>query len=390
MPFKSAIDTLLSQACASGDVPGVVAMACDRNGTIYEGAFGVRSLGRPQPMTPDTVMWIASMTKALTGAAAMQLVEQGKLDLDKPGGTWMKELAEVQVLEGFDDAGKPKLRPPTTPVTLRQLLTHTAGYGYDTWNPEIGRYQQATGLPAIRTRENAALRAPLLFDPGTRWNYGINIDLAGRLVEIASGQRLGAYLRDHVTGPLGMRDTDFAMTPQMRSRAASVHQRAKTGELKAVVMPPPEKPDFEMGGGGLNSTVPDYLRFVRAILNGGTLDGQQILEPETVATMGKNHIGALRVTTMRTTMPNVSLDAEFFPGVPKSWGLTFQINEETAPTGRSAGSLSWAGLGNTYYWIDPVKGVGGVLATQILPFADSKALPLLYAFETEVYRGVEQ
>jgi methyl acetate hydrolase len=388
MSLTSSIDALLSRACASGDVPGVVAMACDRNGTTYEGAFGVRQLGQAQAMTPDTVMWIASMTKALTGAAAMQLVEQGKLDLDNPAGQWMPELAEAKVLEGFTDDGKPKLRAPKSPVTLRQLLTHTAGYGYDTWNAEIGRYQQATGLPPIRTRENGALRAPLLFDPGTRWNYGISIDFAGRLVEIASGQRLGAYLRDHVTGPLGMSDTDFMLTADMQTRAASVHQRGKTGELKPVVMPPPEKPDFEMGGGGLHSTAPDYLRFVRAILNGGTLDGRQVLRPETVAMMGKNHMGAARVTPMRTTMPNVSLDAEFFPGVEKSWGLTFQINETRAPTGRSAGSLSWAGLGNTYYWIDPVKGIGGVFATQILPFADTKALPLFYAFETAIYQGI--
>lgn len=388
MSLKSSIDAILSEACSKGDVPGVVAMATDRNGTIYEGAFGVRTLGQPAPMTVDTVVWIASMTKALTGAAAMQMVEQGKLDLDEPAGKWMPELAEAQVLEGFGADDKPKLRPPKSPVTLRQLLTHTAGYGYDTWNPEIGRYQQVTGLPAIRTRENAALRAPLLFDPGTRWNYGINIDFAGRLVEIVSGKRLGDYFRDHVTGPLGMRDTSFALTPQMKERAAGVHQRGKTGELKHVVMPPPEKPDFEMGGGGLNSTMPDYLRFVRAMLNGGTLDGQRILREETVAQMSRNQMGPLRVTAMKTAMPGVSLDAEFFPGVEKSWGLTFQINEKPAPTGRSAGSLSWAGLGNTYYWIDPVKGVGGVFATQILPFADMKTLPLFYAFEAALYRGL--
>ena len=387
MSMTAAIDALLRGACAAGDVPGVVAMATDRNGTIYEGAFGVRALGAPVAMTTDTVVWIASMTKALTGAAAMQLVEQGKLDLDAPGGRLMKELAEVQVLDGFGPDGTPRLRPPKTPVTLRQLLTHTAGYGYDTWNPELGRYQQATGLPPIRTREHGALRAPLLFDPGTRWNYGISIDLAGRLVEIASGERLGAYLRNHVTGPLGMRDTDFSASPGMRERLANVHARGKTGALAVVDMPPPKAPDFEMGGGGLYSTMPDYLRFVRTILNGGSLDGAQILKPETVALMSRNNMGALRVTPMRTTMPATSLDAEFFPGLPKTWGLTFQINEEKAPTGRSAGSLSWAGLGNTYYWIDPAAGIGGVFATQILPFADSKALPLFLAFETAVYRG---
>lgn len=388
MSLRTRADQLFADACASGDVPGVIAMATDRNGTIYDGAFGVRALGQPQPMTLDTVVWIASMTKAITGAAAMQLVEQGKLDLDTPGGKWLPELAQVQVLEGFDAAGKPKLRPPRTQPTLRQLLTHTAGYGYDTWNPEIGRYQEVTGLPAIRTRENAALRAPLLFDPGTRWNYGINIDLAGRLVEVQSGMRLGDYFRQHLTGPLGMRDTSFSVTPEMAARGASVHTRGKTGALRATVMPPPEKPDFEMGGGGLNSTMPDYLRFVRAILNGGILDGTRVLKAETVAQMSRNHMGPLRVTPMKTAMPNVSLDAEFFPGLPKTWGLSFLINEETAPTGRSVGSLAWAGLGNTYYWIDPVKGIGGVFATQILPFADSKALPLFHAFETEVYRAL--
>ena len=391
MPSKSAIDAVLSKACASGDVPGVVAMACDRNGTIYEGAFGVRELGKPQPMTVDTVMWIASMTKALTGAAAMQLVEQGKLDLDKPGGTWMQELAEVQVLEGFDDAGKPKLRPPKTPVTLRQLLTHTAGYGYDTWNPEIGRYQQATGLPPIRTRENAALRAPLLFDPGTRWNYGINIDFAGRLVEIASGQRLGAYLREHVTGPLGMRDTDFAMTDAMRARAASVHQRGKTGELKAHRHAAAGKARFRDGRrraqldraglSALRARDPQW-RHARRPAYPEARDGR----PDEPQSHGRaaGDADAHDLARASHSMPSS------FRACRRAWGLTFQINEATAPTGRSAGSLSWAGLGNTYYWIDPVKGIGGVLATQILPFADSKALPLLYAFETEVYRSLAQ
>ena len=376
--LTATIDALFSQACSSGDVPGVVAIATDRTGTIYEGAFGVRALGQAKPaaMTPDTVVWIASMTKAITGVAAMQLVEQGRLDLDAPAGRLMPELAEVQVLDGFRDDGQPKLRPPRTPVTLRQLLTHTAGYGYDTWNAELGRYHQMTGLPAIRTREKGALRAPLLFDPGTRWNYGINIDFVGRLVEIVSGERLGAYFRSHVTGPLGMLDTGFTASPSMQPRLASVHARSAAGALSVVDMPPPKAPDFEMGGGGLYSTMPDYLRFVRAILNGGMLDGQRVLKSETVALMSRNHMGSLRVTPLRTQIPGASRDAEFFPGLEKTWGLTFQINEAVAPTGRSAGSLSWAGLGNTYYWIDPVKGIGGVFATQILPFADTKALPL--------------
>jgi methyl acetate hydrolase len=318
----------------------------------------------------------------------MQLVEQGKLDLDTPAGQLLPELAQVQVLEGFGSGGKPILRAPKTPVTLRNLLTHTAGYGYDMWNPEIGRYQEVTGLQPLSSGKYAALKAPLLFDPGTRWNYGINIDFAGRLVEIVSGQKLGDYMRDHLFAPLGMADSAFKLTDTMRARKAKVHARAENGVLSATEMEIPQDPEFQGGGGGLYSTMPDYLRFVRAILNAGALDRRRVLKPETVALMSRNQMGANRVAPMRTTNRARSLDAEFFPGIDKSWGLTFQINEALAPTGRSAGSLSWAGLGNTYYWIDPVKGIGGVFATQILPFADSQALPLFYAFETTIYRGI--
>ena len=389
MSSAARIDALLSKACELGDVPGVIAMAARSDGTIlYQGAHGVRALGQTQPMTLDTVVWIASMTKAVTGAAAMQLVEQGKLDLESPAGKWMPELAEVKVLEGFDAGGKPKLRAPKTPVTLRHLLTHTAGFGYDIWNAEIGRYQVVTGTPAILTGKHAALGTPLLFDPGTRWNYGINIDYAGRLVEIASGQKLGAYMRQHLFDPLAMPDTGFKITPAMRARKAKVHARGENGALTATEMEILQDPEFEGGGGWLYSTMPDYLRFARAILNGGMLDGQRILKTETIGQMSRNQMGKLRVSPMHTVKPAQSLDAEFFPGVEKSWGLTFQINETKAPTGRSAGSLSWAGLGNTYYWIDPVKGICGVFATQILPFADSKALPLFYAFETAIYESL--
>lgn len=386
MSLKSTIDALLNQACAAGDVPGVVAMATDRNGTLYEGAFGVRTLGKPQAMTLDTVVWIASMTKALTGAAAMQLVEQGKLSLDAPAGQWLPQVADVQVLDGFAPDGTPKLRTPKSPVTLRQLLTHTAGYGYDIWNTQIGQYLEVTKQPGIHSGQHAALAGPLLFDPGTRWNYGINIDLAGRLVEIASGQKLGAYMRTHLFDPLGMPDTSFKLTPRMRERGAKVHARDAAGALSATDMEVGQNPEFEGGGGGLYSTMPDYLQFVRGMLGGGMVQGERVLKSDTVAAMSRNQMGPLRVSPMRTTQPARSLDAEFFPGIEKTWGLSFQINEAAAPTGRSAGGLSWAGLANTYYWIDPALGIGGVFATQILPFADTKALPLFYAFETAIYK----
>jgi methyl acetate hydrolase len=388
MSLQSEVDAVLHNAVVNGDVPGVVAAATDRGGTIYEGGFGERVLGSGIAMTTDTVGWIASMTKALTGTAAMQLVEQGRLELDRAAADWVPELAEIQVLEGFDDAGQPLTRPPRRPITLRHLLTHTAGFSYEIWNEQVIRYQQAKGIPGIITCRNAALSTPLLCDPGERWEYGINIDWVGRMVEAASGRRLGAYMQENIFEPLGMRDTAFKLRPDMRTRLAKVHQRGENDGFKVLDLEIAQEPEFEMGGGGLYGTVGDYLKFVRMILNRGAANGNRVLQPETVDMMARNQMGESRVRAVKTAMPSLSNDAEFFPGMPKTWGLTFMINMEEAPTGRSAGSLAWAGLANSYYWIDPKKGVGGVYLTQILPFADKKSLPLFFAFEKAVYQHV--
>jgi CubicO group peptidase (beta-lactamase class C family) len=388
MSLKQDADALLKKATDSGDVPGVVAMATDRTGSLYEGAFGKRVLGQDAAMTPDTVVWIASMTKALTGAAAMQQVERGKLDLESPASKWVPELAAVEVLEGFDATGQPRTRKPKRPVTLRHLLTHTAGFAYEIWSGDIQRYQQAKGLPGITTCQNAALRTPLLFDPGERWDYGINIDFVGKAVEAATGRKLGAALKENLLDPLGMRDTAFKITPAMRERLAKIHQRGDDGKLTPLMeLEIPQEPEFEMGGGGLYGTAGDYLKFVRMILNGGKSNGAQVLKPETVKTMAENHIGHVLVGQLKTAIPPLSNDVDVFPGIPKKWGLSFLINTERAPTGRSAGSLAWAGLANTYFWIDPAKGLGGVYLSQVLPFADAKSLPLFGAFETAVYRN---
>jgi CubicO group peptidase (beta-lactamase class C family) len=388
MVLKERIDGLLGAAVERGDVPGVVAVVVDRKGVLYEGAFGKRNLTTGEPMTPDTVCWIASMTKAITGACTMQLVEQGKLDLDAPAEQWVPMLKEAQVLEGWDAEGKPKLRPPTRPITLRQLLTHTAGFSYEFWNADILRYQEVMGVPNIASGKIAALKTPLLFDPGERWEYGISIDFAGLAVEAVSGKKLSAYMQDHLLGPLGMNDTAFKIRPDMRARLATIHARGEDGALTPIEFELPQDPEFDLGGGGLYGTAGDYARFVRMVLNRGELDGVRVLDAETVDLMCQNAIGDLRVTPMKTVMPQFSNDAEFFPGLPKGWGLTWQVNLEPAPTGRSAGSLQWAGIANSYFWIDPVRGIGGVYLTQILPFADTKSLPLFEAFETEVYRAL--
>ena len=389
MSIQRSVDAILSEAVAEGAVPGVVAGVTSAENDLYLAGFGERVLGGGDEMTTDTVGWIASMTKALTGAAAMQLVEQDRLDLDSPAASVIPYLGEVGVLEGFDDDGKPRTRPPRRAITLRHLLTHTTGFSYEIWSDAIVRFQEATGTPGIISCENAALTTPLLFDPGDRWDYGINIDWAGKMVEAVSGQSLGGYLQENLLGPLAMNDTAFRITDEMRARLAKIHQRGEDGALEPQMeLEIPQDPEFEMGGGGLYGTVGDYLRFIRMILNRGRANGEQVLKPETVDMMSRNQMGDVRVCELKTAIPPLSHNAEFFPGLPKSWGLSFMINDEEAPTGRSAGSLGWAGLANSFFWIDPTKGIGGAYLTQVLPFIDEKSFPLYTAFERAAYEAL--
>lgn len=388
MSMKKALDAVLERTATAGDVPGVVAMVTNREGLLYQGAYGKRALDAQAPMELDTVGLIASMTKALTATAALQLMEQNKLDLDSPAGKWLPELNEVEVLTGFDAEGQPLTRPPKQPVTLRHLLTHTAGFGYEFLNEEVQRYQAAKDVPEFLSCDKRALRLPLLFDPGERWAYGINLDWVGQVVEAVSGQSLGQYLKQHVLGPLDMHDTAFKVSPAMRDRMAKIHQRADDGSLIPLDLEIPQEPGFDMGGGGLYGTVGDYIKFVRMILNRGASPGGQILRPETVDLLSRNHIGGLEVGSSKSANPLLTNDFELPPGISHKWGLAAMINEAPLPTGRPAGSLMWAGLANSYFWIDPTTGIGGVMMTQILPFADIKALPLFLEFEYHVYQNL--
>jgi CubicO group peptidase (beta-lactamase class C family) len=387
MDINVAVDRVLEQAVARGDVPGVVAAAADQGGLICEAAAGQREIGADQAMTPNTIFWIASMTKAITSVAAMQLVEQGKLELDAPLGALLPELAEPLVLEGFDDHGQPQLRPARRPITLRHLLTHTSGFCYDTWNADLSRYLERDGGPPPGWRKVSTRRMPLMFDPGDRWHYGIGVDWAGQAVEQASDMLLIDYLREHIFQPLGMADTGFAIQPDRRIRLASQHVRQADGSL--AVMPYESPTDVELftGGGGLYSTGRDYLTFLQMLLHGGTFQEARLLKPETVAEMSRNQIGGLQAGLLQTCNPARSNDANFFPGMSQRWGLGFLINTETAATGRTAGSLAWAGLRNTYYWLDPTRHIAGVLLTQLLPFADPAVLRLLDEFEAAIYAG---
>lgn len=389
MVVQNTVDTLLERAVATGAVPGVVALAADAHGVIYAGAFGRRNLDGPQPMTPDTVLRIASLTKLVTCVAALQLVERGTLTLDDPLGRLLPALASPQVLDGFADDGQPQLRPARRPITLRHLLTHTAGFGYHIWNAALNRYRQSGG-GADLTGKMATLGAPLVFDPGDGWAYGINIDWVGEAVEAAGGRSLEDYLRTEIFAPLGMADTGFVPGPDQQARLARLHRRNPDGSLTPVPPAPPRPPTFFAGGGGLYSTGPDYLRFLQALLHGGTRDGVQILQPDSVAQLLTNQIGDFAVPPFRSAVPALSHDSEFFPGMVKRWSLGGMLTTAAAPTGRSAGSLSWCGLYNTYYWLDPTRRLTGLLATQITPFLDPPVLALAEQFEQAIYttRGV--
>jgi CubicO group peptidase (beta-lactamase class C family) len=387
MQNKAQIDQVLRQKCEAKELPGAVAIAATGHEIIYQGAFGKRDLGKEDAMTADSVFWIASMTKAVTSAGAMQLVEQGKLSLDEPIGKLLPDLASPQVLEGFDGNGEPKLRPAKTPITLRHLMTHTAGFCYHLWNADMAKYLQKTGLPDITTCKNDSLKIPLVTDPGTRWEYGINIDFIGKAVEAVSGKRLDAYLRDHLFSPLGMSDTSFKITDAQRRRLVGMHARTPDG-LVPIPFELEQDPEFHMGGGGLYSTGADYIKFTQMVLNKGSGNGNQVLKPETIALMGQNHMGELNVNKLVSADLALTNDVDLYPDMVKKWGLSFLINTAKTPEGRSAGSLAWAGLANTYFWIDPARDVTGVILMQMLPFGDAKCLEAFAGFERGVYDGL--
>jgi len=293
--LATALDGVLQYAVnGAGGVPGVVALVTNRHETIYEGAFGTRQLGTAQPMTPDTVMAIFSTTKAITGTALMQLVEEGKVSLDAPASTYVPTLAAIQVLEGFDPDGQPRTRPPRTPITVRHLMLHTAGFGYEFFHEADLKYRTARGIPSIVTSTVAAITTVLLHDPGERWTYGVNIDWIGQIIEAVCGKRLGAVLRERVFDPLAMRDIGFVLTPEMQARRAVIHQRAPEGTLTPLPdLTLPQPPEMDMGGGGLYAAIPEYAKFIRMLLNDGRGPHGQVLKPETVQVMARNHLRPL-------------------------------------------------------------------------------------------------
>lgn len=375
----SPIDEALRSGIERRKIPCVVAMVAGPDRTLYSGAFGVRDTAG-LPVHIDSIFQIASMTKAITSVAALQLVEQGRLGLDQPVAKYLPEFEGIQVLDGYDAADKPVLRPPAAPPTLRHLLTHTSGLCYDIWDGDMFRYlskhKQKPGMPG-----------PLMFDPGKRWQYGQGLDWAGRLVEALSKMTLEEYFQAKILKPLKMADTSYILPAPKFDRLVSVYGRASAGaDLKQEERKLPSPPKSFNGGGGLYSTAADYVRFMQMTLNGGAgPDGVRILRAETVGEMKKNQIGSATAGKMKSYRPSWSSDVDIQPGHDEKWTLAFLLNTDSYEGGRSAGSLAWAGLLNTFYWIDPKRSLCAVILMQFLPFVDKQAIGLLNDFERAVY-----
>ena len=366
------LDTLLRTAVESRQAPAVVAMVATKEGIVYEGAVGL-------PM--DAIFAIASMTKPVTSVAIMQLAEAGKVQLDEPAHTYVSELRAVQVLEGGVS------RPPKSPPTVRHLLTHTSGFAYEFLNREIAGQVRSGKLASAFADTDEFLRAPLVFDPGVQWEYGISTDWLGRLVETVTGKSLDAYFRSNIFDPLGMTDTFFNVPGDKEGRVAPRYGRQPDGSLVAMPREPLRPAKFFSGGGGLYSTAADYLRFARALLAGGELDGRRILSAETVAVMARNQIRELTLPPITTLDPQFVAADIVLPGGLDAFGLGFALNRKPLASGRGAGTMSWVGAFNTFFWIDREKDVCAVLLVQMLPFGSPGLTRLVEDFDRTVYRA---
>ena len=390
--IKQAADSVLATAVGrAGGAPGVVAMATDRKGNFYEGCAGTRELGKDQPMTLDSVFAIFSTTKALAGVTVMQLVEEGKIKLEDAAKKYVPEIADIQVLTGFDAAGQPTTRPPKRDITVNDLMLHTSGLSYEFFSADDLKYRTAKGIPTVVSCTSASIKTVLLHDPGERWTYGVNIDWLGKIVEQQRGKRLGEVMKERLFEPLGMKDIAFTMSDSMTARRVTIHNRTADGKLTPLPdLALPQPPEMDCGGHGLYATVGEYMKFIRMMLNDGAGPNGRVLKAETVERMSQDGLGTLKSTGWTTSIASLSNNGEFFPGLDKGWAYTFMTNREETPSGRPAGSLMWAGLANCFYWIDRKNGVGGYWGSQILPFQDVASYPGFVDFEGAVYRELNR
>ena len=377
------LDRVIGHAVSQHDAPFLVAMVGNRDGATWSGAGGMRSPG--QAASLDTVFRIFSMTKAVGSMAAMILMDRGKLSADATVESILPEFSQVRLLDGFDAKG-PVLRAPRVKATVRHLATHTSGFAYEFWNTNMGRYLQESGAPGILSGLISAMNYPLQFEPGERWDYGIGIDWLGRVVEKIDGRRIDQFCREEIFEPLGMTDTAFEVLPHMASRLADVAIRGEDGTFGEFALAPPSNPEFYGMGHALYSTAPDYLRFLRMVLNQGTLHGQRIISEAGLNAMLANQIGSVPIPLLKTTAPPITADVELFPGCKKSHSMAFMRFDEDVPGMRHAGSQGWAGVLNSHYWFDPKANLAGLLMTQSLPFAEPRFMSTYEKFEQAAYR----
>ncbi|MEO1494925.1 MAG: serine hydrolase domain-containing protein [Pseudomonadota bacterium] len=374
--------SILDAAVENQDVPFVVAATASAEEVTWMGASGERAPGQAAGM--DTVYRIFSMTKAIGSTAAMILIDRGKLSMDTPVGAIIPSFETLQVLDGFD-GDTPRYRAPATPATVRHLATHTSGLAYEFWNTEMPRWFEATGHPSILTGQKAGLMTPLMFDPGTAWDYGTGIDWLGQVVEAVDGRRIDQFCREEIFEPLGMADTACEIEDHMADRLAGVKARGEDGTFGDFDLSPPPSPEVYGMGHALYSTPHDYLRFLRMFLGRGALDGNRVLSEDAVDQMLANQIGDLSIPKMVTVAPPVTADFDPFPDTRTTHSFGFMRVEADVPGMRSAGSQAWAGVLNTHYWFDPAKNIAAVLMTQSLPFVEPPYMTLYADFERAVY-----
>ncbi len=377
----------LDAAAAAGDVPGAIATVVDADGVLFEGAGGRVRADEDTAATTETMIWIASMTKAMATVGVLQLIEQERLGLDDDVASIVPEFGDLQVLDGFD-GDEPRLRPAAGGATIRNLLTHTAGLGYSFSNFNLKRWYEITGSPEPLECNRGYLGTPLVADPGTAWEYGTNVDWAGVVLEEVAETTLDAYLAEHLFEPLGMSDTTFRLSDAQRERLMPIHTRLADGGLEVSDLALPPEPEMACAGHGCYSTAADYGRFLRAFLRGGELDGNRILREETVELALSPQIGAIPLPdVIPSADPAVTNDVVSLP-VPRSWGLGFELVLADLPGMRRAGTGAWAGLANCFYWLDRAGGRAGIFLTQVLPFFDERVLSRCMELELAAYADV--
>ena len=382
----TAIDKVLRDAVDSGGVPHVAAIAADRDGVIYQGAAGPRAVGESNPVTVDTLFRIMSMTKMPCTVVALQQVEQGNLDLDAPVADYCPEFAEIQVLTGFD-GDIPRLRPPARQATIKNLITHTSGLSYWFFSDLLIQWEKVTGVPNVVAGSNASFTAPMLGDPGEAFRYGINIDWLGKVVEAVTGVGLDVAIKQGVTGPLGMDQTTFLMNDDQRPNSTPVHVKGEDGTWVSVGEILNQEPDWWAGGHGLYGPPSDYIKFQRALLRGGELDGTPILRQSTVDEAFTNQIGDLDFPAELPTS-DPAATCEFNAGPGFKWGYGLLLNTSDFPGMRRAWSGAWAGLCNTQFWVDRTTGVCGAIYSNFLPFVTPEAIKLYNDFELALYASL--